>query len=79
MPGVELILDAREYINVEKETARLKKSITETEAYAQQLTTQLKNKDFLKNAPSDIISEKKREFEYQTERRKKLAAQLKNL
>jgi valyl-tRNA synthetase len=79
IPGAKIHLDLRAYINPEKETARLKKTITETETYISRLTLQLKDKNFLKNAPRDIVSTKKADAAKQETRLKKLREQLQSI
>ncbi len=79
IPNTALALDLHDLISPEKETARLKKTIAEIECRLNTLHSQLKNKEFLKNAPRDIISTKKTDAISQETRLKKLREQLKSL
>ncbi|MDD4477162.1 MAG: valine--tRNA ligase [Patescibacteria group bacterium] len=75
--GVEIYLSVS--IDAEKEKFRLQKEISSAEPYAVGLAKKLSNKEFIKNAPKEIVEKEKQKLSEAEEKIKKLKEQLKNL
>lgn len=60
MNGIDIYLPLGNMIDIEKEKARLKKQLEQTEGKMQGLEKRLSNKGFLQNAPEDVITKEKK-------------------
>ncbi len=77
--GVQLYLELAGLIDVEAEKKRIEKEIVEAEKYIKGLEAKLGNKEFLDNAPEEIIIKEKEKLEIYIERVKKLKDQRSSL
>jgi valyl-tRNA synthetase len=57
--GAEIFIPLEGLINVEDEKKRLEKELTNLKAQLEKISRKLANPDFLKNAPSDVVSREK--------------------
>ena len=60
LPGVEIYLDIREFIDVDAEVARLEKQIGKQEGMIRGKESKLNNASFVDRAPTDVV-ERERE------------------
>jgi valyl-tRNA synthetase len=77
--GIQLYLELAGLIDLEAEKKRIEKEITESEKYIKGLEAKLGNKEFLENAPEEIIAKEKEKLEIAIEKIKKLKDQLNSL
>lgn len=77
--GVEIYLPLEGLLDMEKERERIKKEIGNLKNYKKGLEKKLENKDFVKNAPADIVDTEKEKLDTAKEKLEKLQGQLKNL
>ena len=57
LPGIELYLDIREYIDIDAEKARLKKQLGKVEGLASGIEKKLSNPNFVDRAPADVVAQ----------------------
>ncbi|MEM7680198.1 MAG: valine--tRNA ligase, partial [Pseudomonadota bacterium] len=74
-----LILPIADIIDLDAERSRLKKAIEKLEDNIFKTSKKLENKNFVANAPEDVIEEQRRRINEDQEKRDKLAAALKQL
>lgn len=77
--GIELYLDVAQSVDVEKETARLKKEIETVAPYVLSLEKKLSNAEFVNNAPEAVIAKEKEKLQEAKEKLEKITAQLDSL
>lgn len=77
--GVEIYLPLAGLVDVEKERGRLQKDLDEAEKYLGVLGNKLANKEFLTNAPKELVAGEKEKLELQQEKVQKIKDQLKSL
>jgi len=77
--NLKLTLDIANFVNIEKERVRLMKEISNWKKIIKKNETLLANKDFLKNAPKDIITQNKKHLKEYKEKLKVQKELLKNL
>ena len=75
----EICLHLEGLVNLPKEKERLANEITSVKKYSQSLEQKLKNKDFTKKAPKDIVGKEQEKLGQQQEKLVKLEEQLKSL
>ncbi|MEM6811834.1 MAG: valine--tRNA ligase [Pseudomonadota bacterium] len=73
------ILPIADLIDLDQERERLNKEISKLEDNIKKMLQQLENKNFIENAPEDVISEKKAIIEQDTEKKEKLSKALDQL
>ncbi|MEM8833703.1 MAG: valine--tRNA ligase [Pseudomonadota bacterium] len=73
------ILPIADLIDLDKERARLNKEITKLDDNIKKMMQQLDNKNFVANAPAEVIAEKKGIIEQDTEKKEKLSKALEQL
>lgn len=76
---IELYLDVAQSLDIEKETARLKKEIETVAPYVLSLEKKLSNPEFVNNAPETVIAKEKEKLQEAKEKLEKITAQLDNL
>ena len=74
--GAEVVLDLAGAVDVAKEKARLEKEIAELKKYVSGLENKLNNKEFVKNAPKEVVEKEKQKMVEAKEMLSKLQAQL---
>lgn len=74
-----LILPIAELINLDQERERLKKEISKLEDNIKKISQQLENKNFVANAPEEVIAEKKGIVENDEQKKAKLNKALEQL
>jgi len=77
--GVQIYLELAGLIDVEAEKKRVEKEIAESEKYIKGLEVKLGNKEFLDNAPEEIIAKENEKLSSAIEKIKKLKDQLSSL
>lgn len=77
--GVEVFIDLSGLVDFEKEKTRLQEEIVATEKYLSGLKGKLSNKEFVKNAPKEIVEKEKQKLAEAEEKLKKLTEQLKSI
>ncbi len=77
--GAEVSLDLASAVDVEKEKPRLEKEIAELKKYTAGLENKLSNKEFVKNAPKEVVEKDQEKLSEAKSKLKKLEEQLKNL
>ena len=68
-----------ETIDLDKEKARLQKEIDQVNNFIKGLTKKLDNKEFVKNAPKEVVQKEEIKLKDQKDKLAKLEEQLKNL
>lgn len=76
---VEIFLPLADLIDFDKEKARLEKEILEIEQYINSLEKKLTNKEFIKNAPAEIVAKEKEKGLEAKEKLQKLQQQLEEI
>ena len=61
--GVEVWIDLSGAVDTEKERARIEKEIASVEPYVIQLEKKLSNKEFVKNAPKEVVEKEQQKLE----------------
>jgi valyl-tRNA synthetase len=74
-----LILPIAELIDLDQERERLKKEISKLEDNIKKISQQLENKNFVANAPEEIIAEKREIIEQDNQKKEKLSKALEQL
>lgn len=74
--GIEVFVDLAGAADAAKEKSRLEKEIQELKKYAAGLESKLSNKEFVKNAPKEIVAKEKDKLNVAREKLKKVASQL---
>ena len=77
--GVDVSIDIGEGVDVEKEKARLQKEIKNIEPYVKGQVKKIGVKDFIKNAPKEVVEAEKKKLAEAQEKLGKLQQQLKHL
>jgi len=75
----EIFLDLSGVLDLKKESNRLKDEIDAMRKYADGLSAKLKNKEFVKNAPKEIVEKEKVKMSEANEKLEKLQNQIKSL
>jgi len=75
----EICLHLEGLVDIKKEKARLENEIASVKKYSQSLEQKLKNKDFVKKAPKDVVEKEQEKLGQQQEKLGKLEEQLKSL
>ncbi|MFA5062211.1 MAG: valine--tRNA ligase [Patescibacteria group bacterium] len=70
--GIEVYIDLSGAVDVEKETARINKETADLKKYISGLENKLANKDFIKNAPKEVIAKEKEKLNEAKEKMNKL-------
>jgi valyl-tRNA synthetase len=76
---VELFIPLEGIIDTHKEAANIKDKINEVRTFLKGIETKLKNKDFVKKAPKDIVEKEKNRLIELKDSVKKLNTMLKEL
>jgi len=74
--GVEVYIDLEGVVDFTKEKDRISKEVTRLNGYITGLEQKLSNKEFVKNAPSDIVQKEKEKLREGKEKLSKLEGQL---
>jgi len=74
--GIEIFIPLEGLVDTGKEKERLQKEIGNLEGYLKGLKAKLDNKNFVKNAPKQIVEQEKKKLEESEEKLKKLKGQL---
>ncbi len=77
--GIEVYIDLEGVVDAGKEQKRLEKEIVELKKYTGNLEKKLTNKEFIKNAPKEIIEKEKQKLSEAQEKLEKLQKQLTDL
>lgn len=77
--GAEVSLDLAGAVDKEKEKPRLEKEIGEIKKYVSGLENKLSNKEFVKNAPKEVVEKDKEKLSEAKSKLEKLEEQLKNI
>ena len=77
--GAEVSLDLAGAVDSEKEKPRLEKEIAELKKYAGGLEGKLSNKEFVKNAPKEVVAKEQDKLNEAKSKLAKLTEQLENL
>ncbi len=77
--GAEVSLDLVGAVDAAKEKPRLEKEIQELKKYAAGLENKLSNKEFVNNAPKEVVDKEKDKLSEAQNKLEKLEEQLKNL
>jgi len=77
--GTEIYVSLEGLIDVNVETARIKNEIKEVEKFITAIKKKLDNKDFVKNAPKEVVKKEKDKLKNQDGLLSKLKSQLNNL
>ncbi len=75
----EICLHLEGLVDLKKEKERLENEIDSVKGFIKQLETKLKNKEFVKKAPKEVVEKEEFKLNEQKEKREKLAEQLKSL
>ncbi|MFA5187762.1 MAG: valine--tRNA ligase [Patescibacteria group bacterium] len=75
----EICLHLQGLVDLPKEKARLENEIASVKKYAQSLAQKLKNKEFTKKAPKDVVEKEQEKLKQQQEKLVKLEEQLNSL
>jgi len=75
--GVDVFIDLEGVVDFDKEKSRLQKESAEMEKYINGLKNKLSNKDFVRNAPKEIIEKERQKLADANEKLEKLENQLK--
>jgi valyl-tRNA synthetase len=76
---VEVYILLEGLINIDKENERLSKEISATKKYIETINKKLSNKEFISNAPKEVVAKEQEKLSEQEERLVKLEEQLKSL
>jgi valyl-tRNA synthetase len=77
--GFEVFVDLRDVIDLEKELAKLKKELGKLKALKDGTEKKLSNRNFLDNAPDEVVAKEKDKLKEFTDRSAKIASYLKDL
>ncbi|OGH73727.1 MAG: valine--tRNA ligase [Candidatus Magasanikbacteria bacterium RIFCSPHIGHO2_02_FULL_51_14] len=77
--GVDVFVDLAGAVDVAKEKARIQKEMEKLAPHAEQLEKKMKNKEFIKHAPKEIVESEKKKMEEAREKLAKLQEQLEML
>ncbi len=77
--GAEIALDLAGAVDVEKEKPRLEKEIAEIKKYVVGLENKLSNKEFVDNAPKQVVEKEQEKLSEAKSKLEKLTEQLENL
>ncbi len=77
--GAEVSLDLAGAVDKEKEQPRLEKEIAEIKKYVGGLEGKLSNKEFVKNAPKEVVAKEQEKLSEAKLKLEKLQQQLENL
>jgi len=77
--GAEVSLDLAGAVDVAKEKPRLEKEIAELKKYTTGLENKLSNKEFVNNAPKEVVAKEQEKLNEAKSKLEKLEEQLKNL
>jgi valyl-tRNA synthetase len=77
--GVEIYIPLEGLKDIDKELERLEKEKTDLEKYAKTLENKLDNKEFVKNAPSNVVESEKKKYDEAKEKIEKMEKQIKQL
>ena len=77
--GMEIFIDMAGAVDNEKEKPRLEKEIAELKKYVGGLEGKLSNKEFVKNAPKEVVAKEQEKLNEAKLKLEKLEEQLKNL
>jgi valyl-tRNA synthetase len=77
--GIEVFIDLSGLVDFEKEKKRLQEEIASLDKYIKSLSGKLSNKEFVKNAPKEIVEKEKQKLAEAEEKLKKLTEQLKSI
>jgi valyl-tRNA synthetase len=77
--GVEIYIDLAGIINIDAEKERLNKEIAEAEKYVSSIKGKLSNKQFIANAPKEVVDGEKEKSKNYQDKIAKLRDQLNNL
>ena len=77
--GAEIYIDLLGLVDFDKEKLRLQKDVSEVEPYIAGLKNKLANKEFVKNAPKEIIDNENRKLAEAEEKLSKLNNQLQHI
>jgi len=75
----EICLHLQGLVDIKKEKERLENEIASVKKYSQSLEQKLKNKDFVKKAPKDVVEKEEFKLKEQKEKLEKLEEQSKSL
>lgn len=74
--GVEVYIDLSDIIDFDKERSRIEKEMADIKPYVSGLEVKLGNKEFIKNAPSEVVDKEREKLDEALEKLNKLATQL---
>ena len=77
--GIEIFIPLDGLVDTEKEKVRLKKEIDNLSGYIKGLDAKLSNKNFVKNAPKDVVDGEKAKLDEAKDKVKKMEEQMENL
>ena len=77
--GVDVYIDIEGIIDLEKEKTRLEQETREISEYMSSLEKKLSNKQFVDNAPEEVVVKEKEKYEEAKQKGEKLKKQLNNL
>jgi valyl-tRNA synthetase len=77
--GVEIYLPVSGMIDIEKEVARLRQELERIQQYIQAQTGKLGNKEFVKNAPKEIVEIEQQKLADSQDKAGKIEQQLTSL
>jgi valyl-tRNA synthetase len=77
--GIEIFILTEGLLDLDKEKARLQKEIDQVDNFIKGLNKKLDNKEFVANAPKEVIEKEKDKLKDQTQRLEKLKTQLDSL
>jgi len=79
LPGREMYVPLAHLIDLDSETARIRKDLTEAEAELARVETKLANEQFLARAPEDVVAKERGKEEEFRRKRDRLQANLRSL
>ena len=79
VPGIEVYLQLKDLIDVEKETARVHKEQEKMGKEIERLNKKLSNQGFLAKAPADVVEKEKAKLADYTEKMAALTKRLEDL
>jgi len=77
--GYEIFVDLAGVVDFSKEKERIQKEIDAVAPYVGSVEKKLSNKEFVKNAPKEVVEGEKKKLEEAKEKLEKLNQQLNNL
>ena len=77
--GVEIYLPVSGMIDISKEVARLKKELEQTQKYIKAQSKKIDNKEFVRNAPKEIVEVEKTKLKEAQDKASKIEQQIKSL